>query len=158
MKIYLTRQDFSNLATQLCSQIIPIRDQFEWIVGIERGGLYISNWLAYVLGKKHTSIKIQFYGDGTEVKKSAIWQGHFSPAFDGQESPFLVVDDIVDSGRTVEFFKTIAWHGFPNPQKPAKFWVAALHWCKENSPNNEPDFYAETKKKDDWIVYPWEKD
>lgn len=150
-KVYLDNQDFSRLASALCSQIIPIRDQFEWVVGIERGGIPLSTWLAFSLGKKHSSIQLSLYGDSQE--KKSIPHVCFGPNWSFIiKSPFLLVDDIVDSGETLNLFRDLT------VVDKARYWVATLHWCKENSPYNKPDFYVETKKKDDWIVYPWEKE
>jgi len=156
MKIYITDQDYSRMVINLCTQLLPIKDKFEWIVGIERGGLPISSYLSYALNKKHTSINISFYGDGDkptdEVKSSLIWKDHFNTLFYEGVS-FLLVDDIVDSGRTIKFFKHIT--GITQNNKPT-YWIATLHWCKENSPDCKPDFYVEEKNINDWIVYPWE--
>lgn len=155
-EIHLSRPDFTGMVQSLCNQLLPIRNQFEVIVGIERGGIPISSWLAYVLGKEHTSIKISFYGDKRVVSKSAIWSGNFDPCYDGR--PFLLVDDIVDSGKTVTYFREkIGWYGLGRGRTPSRYWVASLHWCPENSPHCKPDFFVETKKKSDWIVYPWEE-
>lgn len=151
-KIFLTNEDFSRMAGQLCSQILKIRDQFQWVVGIERGGLPLSQWLAYALQKPHSSITISLYGDRT-VKTGTpphIW---FGPHWDKIiKSPFLLVDDIVDSGETLRLFQELTF------VDKATYWLATLHWCEENSPNQKPDFFVEKKRKADWIVYPWEKD
>lgn len=156
MKIHVTEQDYMRLVTDLCCQILPIRDKFEWIVGIERGGLPISSYLSYALNKKHTSINISFYGDNDKpahsVKSSLIWKDHFNTLF-YEGVPFLLVDDIVDSGRTIKFFKHIT--GITQNNNPV-YWIASLHWCKENSPDCKPDFYVEEKKASDWVIYPWE--
>ena len=150
MKIYITERDYSKMVTDLCCQILPIKDKFEWIVGIERGGLPISSYLSYALNKKHTSVKISFYGDGDKpksiIKSSFIWEKNF----DVLSHPFLLVDDIVDSGRTINYFKE------KTQKDKSTYWIATLHWCKENSPNCKPDFYVEEKNINDWIVYPWE--
>lgn len=119
-KIFISDQDFSQMCQQLCSQIFPHKDNFQWVVGIKRGvpphvwfGPHVERWI-------HT--------------------------------PFLLVDDIVDSGETLDLFRELTLVDKP------KFWVATLHWCEENSPCHKPDYFVETKKKSEWIVYPWEKD
>ena len=161
-KTYLDEKDFHRLSSELCAKIISIKDKFDWVVGIERGGVPISGWLAYTLGKKHTTVCISIYGDDHKINQDRVnkldgninWAGGdlrntFSPIVVKQ--PFLIVDDIVDTGTTIKYLKKCMQ--FDNPI----YWVASLHWCPENSPDCKPDFYVETKKKDDWIVYPWEK-
>ncbi len=145
MKLYITREQFSTMLTQLCSQILPIKDQFTHVVGIERGGIPISSWLADTLGKKHHSILISRYGDREQPNGL-----HICRIIDLPRTPFLLVDDIVDSGETIQYFKELKCNFIP------KFWVATLHWCPENSPHQKPDFYVDIKKKGDWIIYPWE--
>jgi hypoxanthine phosphoribosyltransferase len=137
------------MATDLCNQLLPFKNKFEWIVGVERGGLPLSNWLSYVMGKPHTSVQISLYGDGDKIKINSpyVWLGLHHETY--LKHPFLLVDDIVDSGKTLALFRDLTFLHKP------KFMVATLHWCPENNPNHKPDFYIETKKKEDWIVYPW---
>jgi hypoxanthine phosphoribosyltransferase len=154
-EIYLDNRDFHLLVSRLGNKIKPIIDKIDWVVGIERGGLPISNWLSYAFGKKHQSILISFSDlpNGQISLKSLNTWGWSKFLNEIQNSSILLVDDIVDSGRTVKFFKSIVAESI----KTNGIWVASLHWCPENSPECEPDFYVETKKKDEWIVYPWEK-
>lgn len=137
------------MITDLCSKILPIKDKFEWIIGIERGGVHISTWLAYVLGKKHTSVKISFRGDNIEPQTDVQYQNPNTFLFD---RPYLLVDDIIDSGKTINFFRKVV-----SPSRSI-YWIATLHWCPENSPDCEPDFYVATKRACDWVVYHWEMD
>lgn len=145
MKIHITQEDFGQMAMELCTKLLAIRDKFEWIVGIERGGVPLSTWLAYALNKKHTTIKISFYKDGDKPNKKCIVGEADFPCTEN----ILVVDDIVDSGNTMAVL-----HGML-PSGYKKVWIATLHWCEENSPLQKPDFFVEKKKKSDWIVYPW---
>jgi len=146
-KLYLTNEDFSRMAQNLCAQLGKIQNRFQWVVGIERGGLPLSRWLSYALNKQHTSVNISFRDGNAPAIGDQRWY-HFAQMFDGV--PFLVVDDIVDSGKTIKFLKQVV--------RTDNMWVAALHWCPESSPDCKPDFFVETKHKDQWIVYPWEKD
>lgn len=56
----------------------------------------------------------------------------------------LVVDDIADTGTTLQHYRE-------------KGWEIAVIWYKPQS-KVVPDFYAvkETRKKMGWIVFPWE--
>lgn len=145
MKIYIGESQLSLMLTQLCSQILSIQDQFKTIVGIERGGVPISTWLAYVLNKEHITVSISFRDGNAPTLDEQRWY-HFANTFEGQ--PLLIVDDIVDSGKTIDFIRQVFSRN--------KLWIATLHWCPENSPNHKPDFFVEQKCKEDWIVYPWE--
>jgi hypoxanthine phosphoribosyltransferase len=146
-KIYLSNEDFNLLAVNLRDQILPIKDRIEWIVGIGRGGLPLSNWLASELNKRHAEIYISFRDRALSTSEDAEDVSQYDEFI---HHPFLLVDDIVDSGRTMAHFKEITRRHEP------KYWTAALHWCPENSPNCKPDYYVATKKISEWIVYPWE--
>tara|TARA_B100000900_G_C20212830_1_gene566554 strand:+ start:123 stop:560 length:438 start_codon:yes stop_codon:yes gene_type:complete len=65
----------------------------------------------------------------------------------------LIVDDICDSGETLDKFveKHQTLYSFPFNLK-----TAVLHY-KPHTSCFEPTFNAEKWNKDDWLVYPWEK-
>jgi hypoxanthine phosphoribosyltransferase len=148
MKKFVTSADFCRMVSNLCAQLAPIRSQFEWIVGVERGGIPISTFLSYALDKKHDTISISFYGENETPNNVPLINKPFVPS--KYTSPILIVDDIVDTGRTIDMIRGLA------DAENKRIWVATLHWCEDNSPNMEPDFYVEKKSKDCWIVYPWE--
>ena len=57
----------------------------------------------------------------------------------------LIVDDIVDTGGTLERL----FHSLGN-----KFQVVSIY--KGDDPKVKPDFYLHQKKK--WVIFPWETD
>jgi hypoxanthine phosphoribosyltransferase len=149
--IQVTDKKFIEMADELYHQIIPIKDKFEWIVSIRRGGEPLGNWLSIALEKLHTCIEISLYGNDKTKKDVTphIWLGpHYKKYVTTQ---FLLVDDICDSGSTIKLFRDLV------AKDGAKFWIATLHWCEENSPDCRPDFFVEKKLKTSWVVYPWEK-
>ena len=58
----------------------------------------------------------------------------------------LIIDDIWDSGRTME--AVLEYLGKENVT------TATLYW-KEKA-LNKPNYYAETARENEWIVFPWE--
>jgi hypoxanthine phosphoribosyltransferase len=145
-KIYLSPTELHLMMNQLASKIIQYRRSYKMIVGIANGGLNISNCLSYFLNIPHKTITIRFR-DGIEHKTDCV-----ESEIHHIEKPFLLVDDIIDSGATLRFFKQFEY------VQGADFDVATLHWCKENSGGEKPDFYVATKNISDWIIYPWEKE
>ena len=141
-KTYLDNQDFHRLCTELCSKILPFKNKFDWIVGIERGGVPISSWLSYVLNKNYTTVQISTYDTPRPVINLKNLPGTI----------FLLVDDIVDTGNTIRILESEG-----KIKQGSDFYLASLHWCPSNSPFCKPDFYVATKEKNEWIVYPWEK-
>ena len=141
-KVILDKSDFYRLSSELYHKVFLIKDKFDWIVGIERGGVPLSSWLSYVLNKKHTTIQISTYGSSKPVVNLKNLPGTI----------FLLVDDIVDSGNTIRILESEG-----KIKQGSDFYLASLHWCPSNSPFCKPDFYVETKEKYQWIIYPWEK-
>jgi hypoxanthine phosphoribosyltransferase len=143
-KIYINRTDLHGMMNKLTRSIVDNSKKYKSIVGIANGGLAISNCLSYFLLLPHITITIRLR-DGKAVDAS----------LDGMEKvtkPFLWVDDIIDSGETLKYFKQQGYI------QGVDFDVATLHWCPKNSRGERPDYYVATKEVTDWIVYPWEKE
>jgi len=66
--------------------------------------------------------------------------------FEEDQGPVLIIDDLIDSGETIQTLKTIC--GF----RENKDAVAVLFWHK-SAP--KPDFYVKTKPNA-WVVFYWE--
>ena len=93
------------------------------ITGIPRGGAIIALLLSHKLNLPYVPIDVAKLG---ELK--------------GQ---ILVVDDIADSGTTLDPFI-------------ADYWTYTLHWKQKSIA--KPTFYSvEVPNEGVWIVYPWEK-
>lgn len=152
MKKYITQQEFSSLLLKLLEQLNRHRDEFDVVLGIKNGGINISQPVADFLQKPHWDIHISFY-DGEQrliephVKEDKLDIYRTKWNF----NKLLWVDDIVDSGSTLKWF--IDKTGL---KKGVDFSVATIHWCPAASPTLEPEFFVETKKENEWIVYPWE--
>ena len=130
----MSQRDFSDAVCKLSGKIFNVYRHIDCIVGIANGGLAISNFLAYAWNLPHF-----------EYNPKTI----FIPDLAGKRP--LLVDDIVDTGATLKRFKKAT-----RLIQGEDFFVATLHWCPEMSGREKPDFYVLTKKKSEWIVYPWE--
>ena len=98
-----------------------------FLYGIPRGGLIVATCLTHL-----DECLSLFVSDVSRVA---------DPNF-----PLVIVDDIVDSGKTAEEYKNII---------QIKVEVAALFYREGAS--FEPDFYAEKLDSDVWIKFPWER-
>ena len=115
-RILVDWEEFGIMVDKLALKIRRSGMKFDNICGIARGGLPLAVALSHKL-------KIPF----TEVPEG---------------DNLLVVDDISDTGKTLEKFKDST--------------IACLYssdWTK-----TKPFFYVKTKTDEDsWIVFPWEK-
>ena len=152
MKIYLNQTEFNFKLLKLLEKLNGQMDQFDVVLGIKNGGLNVSYPISDFFNKTHWSIHISFY-DGEQKLTEPNVKENILDIYKTKWNfnKLLWVDDIIDSGSTLKWFidKTGLIKG-------KDFSVATIHWCKENSPNLEPEYYIDVKKKDDWIYYHWE--
>ena len=144
-KIRLSWKDVNAYIDTLCQDVKNSGISYKSVVGIQRGGLNISMPLSECLGVKHRSVKVSFY-DG-DVKRDEPLIDLFD--LDTCEKPFLIVDDLIDSGITLKYLSERF-----GLKQGEDYHIAVIHWNKENESGLQPDYYAEEKPKD-WLVYPW---
>lgn len=119
------------------------------IFAITRGGLIPAAILAYMLDVRriHT-VRVQHYDN----KNSRLEPG---PQFIEETRPFdsldiyterlLIVDDIIDTGETLEFVRRAA-HDHAEEIKVAALYV-------RSDQEHSADWYW--KVEDEWVVFPW---
>ena len=122
MKTFYSWEDIEMAVSDLCYKLKD--ESFEAIYGIPRGGLIIAVMMSHKL-----DIPLITSLDGMYGKK------------------FLIVDDIADTGRTLEKSKKLEVCQY------AKY--ATIDYHKQSIV--EPDYWI-NEKGDKWIVYPWERD
>jgi len=116
-KIKISPSKFDKMMKDLATQINNVgTKEYDGIFPIPRGGLAMALWLSHRLDLPIV----------TELSINT-----------------LVVDDISDTGKTLQFYKKLGND------------IACLFtsdWTK-----SEPTFWLENKlEKDSWIVFPWE--
>lgn len=129
-KIYYSWDDIDWLVETLGRHIVKDcqkndttpEESFKGIYGIPRGGLVTAVMLSHRLNIPFVDRLNDMYGER-----------------------FLIVDDIADTGKTIDQMKRI------DVYKGA--YYATLNYHQQSS--HEPEYWVE-EKKDDWIVYPWE--
>ena len=121
MKEYISWNDFDILVDEL-ADMIP-EGVYEGVYAVPRGGLITGVMLSHKLILPFIDRLQSYYG-----KK------------------FLIVDDIADTGETLEKLKAEIF---------ANAHTATIHYHKQSIV--EPSFWV-TEKGDDWIVYPWEQE
>lgn len=140
-KVYVKPLQIDAMVRSLALYIKQSGRAFEQVVGIERGGLFISRPLAALLGLPHDSIMISCYTE-TGKRLAPVISGDYDTNLDT-----LIVDDLIDGGSTIKLLNKY-YHQTPSDA------VAVLFW---NTTSDEPDFYVE-EKPEQWLVWPWELD
>jgi hypoxanthine phosphoribosyltransferase len=117
------------------------------LVIIERGGLYVAQELIPLLPSKPTvhSVRVSFYSGQIRNQTPVVrWTNkRFNPT-----SRILIVDDLIDSGTTIDFLKN--YEPLQNVEA-LKFAVLAV---KDVSPFKS-DYYV-LDNVTGWVVFPWE--
>jgi len=146
----LTWRDIDALTDILLPQIAG---QFDALLIITRGGIVLGGILAEALDIRDVLIAAVEFPSSPDVAALA-WPTFLQFPSDtllrGRRA--LIVDDVWDSGRTIN---TVRGRVEAVGGKPA---TCVLHYKPGRSrfPDRQPDFYGAIT--DRWIVYPWEVD
>lgn len=125
----------------IATQILLSGKKYDYIVGIEKGGLFLSKPLSELLCLPHKSVRISFYEHGMAPALDPIVE---SNGYVYQPNG-LLVDDLIDEGRTIRKFVDLF----------GKLDVAVLLW-NFGAYVEEPKYYGGLKPKE-WVVFPWEQ-
>ena len=159
-KVYYTWQDVENQTQEILRQIHHDAWQPDYVVGLTRGGLVPANLISQYLSCPMECLKVSLRDDSTKPEHN-LWMAE--DAYEGKN--ILIVDDINDSGATLNWIKK-DWEAFhpskPNPWKT--IWntsvrVATLVDNESSKSKLAIDYSAVTINKADkdvWIVFPWE--
>jgi hypoxanthine phosphoribosyltransferase len=119
-KIYLSWDEIEDAIESLAHQIKQSGKKIGSMDGLARGGLIPAVMLSHKLG-------IPFMNEDNN-----------------DEGYILIVDDICDTGETLEYYDI---HDY--------ILTATIHY--KQTATVKPDFYYSLAKKDVWYCYPWEQ-
>lgn len=163
-KIYYTWQDVERQTQEILRQIQLDEWRPDYVVGLTRGGLVPANLISQYLEVPMHTLRVSLRdGDSPE---SNLWMAE--DAFgEGHEiaKNILIVDDINDSGATLNWIKQ-DWQSscFPNEPHWNFVWnnnvrVAVLVDNESSASELNVRYSAVDLNKaeeDSWIVFPWE--
>lgn len=145
MKHYYTYEEFKTDTQKLLEQIKT--ETFDGIVAISRGGLTLGHCIAEGLNLRDVqTVRTELYDDTT--KRDAIKL--FGECKFEKHKKILVLDDISDSGETLDFVMNYLQKSFPC----IEFTSATLFY--KHSSKYEPNFWV--KEAELWIDFFWEAD
>ena len=135
--------EYTSFVIDLLSQ--RVASDYDFIIGIGRGGLIPATLLAYKLNKKILQFGISTYNDTVQSDSYFIYQDLKLSEIPGK---YLVVDDICDTGNTFKIFKKI----YGNTDH--KFEYATL-FAKDHS-THLVDYYGLSVTEGTWLDFQWE--
>ncbi|MCW6167518.1 MAG: phosphoribosyltransferase [Thermoplasmatales archaeon] len=144
-----TWEDVDRWADRVGEQVLAAGRRPDTIVGLTRGGWVPARLLADRLGVKRVySLRAQHWGvTATPSGKAEVTEGPSGPV-EGQQ--VLVVDDITDTGESLELALARVREGRPARAETAAF----LHISHSKF---RPDYFGEEIPKESWVwvVFPW---
>lgn len=152
-KLFVTWEEYFKLCDNLVEQIKKVAIPYTDIVAIARGGLIPAQYLAYKLNIKQVYNYgiITYTTDNKKRSENYIYQK--AVPLEGGLRPIkriLIVDDIADSGKTVDH---VYWD--LRLAQPEDISVCTLHY----KPHSifTPKYYAQEVSNDRWVVYPYDE-
>jgi hypoxanthine phosphoribosyltransferase len=158
-KIYYTWSDIESQTQEILRQIALSDWRPDYVVGLTRGGLTPANLISQYLEVPMECLKVSLRDDGSDPEHN-IWMA--DDAYHGKN--ILIVDDINDSGATLNWIKK-DWEDFysSKPEPWLTIWNDSVRFAtlvhNEASGFQQIDYYSEEINKsveDSWIVFPWE--
>ena len=171
-KIYYTWQDVERQTQEILRQLQRDAWMPDYIVGLTRGGLVPANLISQYLSVPMECLKVSLRDDVSQPE-SNLWMAEdafgyteFDPMASGDgRKKILIVDDINDSGATLNWIKQ-DWMSscFPENERWNYVWgdnvrVAVLVDNEASASELNINYSAVDLNKaeeDLWIVFPWE--
>lgn len=152
----------------LTQEILRQMHQQQWkpdyVVGLTRGGLSPAVMISQYLDIPMYALKVSLRHGGEDCE-SNLWMAEDAYGYEKDPMNILIVDDINDSGATMEWIKK-DWQSacLPTDSRWSNVWNTNVKFavCYNNVTSSFKDIdYAarEINKVDDpqWIVFPWEQ-
>jgi uncharacterized protein len=151
--LYVSWSDYHQKIEQLAIQIYESGWQFNQIICLARGGLRIGDILSRIYQQPLAILATSSYsGTGKQERSNLIFSRHLTMTAENLGSCILLVDDLVDSGITLQ--QTIPWLKQNNDSSIEEIRTAVI-WYKACSVI-APDYYVDYLADNPWIHQPFE--
>ncbi|MEH2324314.1 MAG: phosphoribosyltransferase [Nostoc sp.] len=151
--LYVSWSDYHQKIEQLAIQIYQSGWEFNQIICLARGGLRVGDILSRIYQQPLAILATSSYsGIGKQERSNLIFSQHLTMTSEKLGSRILLVDDLVDSGITLE--QTIPWLK-QNNHSPIEEIRTAVLWYKACSVL-KPDYYVHYLAENPWIHQPFE--
>ncbi|MGF1512134.1 MAG: phosphoribosyltransferase [Elainellaceae cyanobacterium] len=153
--LHISWPEYYNKVERLAASVHQSGWSFDQIVCIAKGGLRIGDTLARLFDVPLAVMATSSYrGVGSDsTREQIVFSQHLAMTTRNLGSHVLLVDDLVDSGVTLE--RSVAWlqhyHGFyVEAVRTAVLWYKSCSVIK-------PDYYVDYLPDDPWIHQPFER-
>ncbi|OKH13764.1 phosphoribosyltransferase [[Limnothrix rosea] IAM M-220] len=143
--------EYHQTIEKLATQIQASKWEFNQILCLAKGGLRVGDILARIFDQPLAILNVRSYGGSDNRQQGKIEFAEHLTNFGKLGDRLLLVDDLVDSGVSIE--KTMEWLKAYAPEI-TEVKVAVL-WYKANS-QVKPDYFVEYLENNPWIQQPFE--
>jgi hypothetical protein len=151
--LYVSWSDYHQKIEQLAAQIYESGWKFNQIVCLARGGLRVGDILSRIYKQPLAILATSSYsGSGKQERGNLTFSRHLTMTTENLGSHILLVDDLVDSGITLE--QTIPWLK-EYSDSPVEEIRTAVIWYKACSVI-APNYYVDYLHDNPWIHQPFE--
>ena len=152
MSLHVSWEEYNVLVEKLALIVHESRFEFNQIICIARGGLRVGDVLSRIYEKPLAILSTHSYvADGGTVRGDLIIAEHMTMTAPRLGDRVLLVDDMVDSGHTLEKVVRTLPQRFPH----ITAMKSAVLWWKACSVY-EPDFHVVYLPENPWIHQPFE--
>jgi hypothetical protein len=150
--LYVSWSDYHRAIERLAAQVHASAWSFDQIVCIARGGLRVGDVMSRIFRRPLAIIFTQSYIENAgRVQGEITVSKHMAMMTPDLGMRVLLVDDLVDSGVTLEVVKELLVKEHPNVREMR----TAVLWYKASS-KLVPDYYVEHLAENPWIHQPFE--
>ena len=152
MALKVSWEQYNTLVERLALQIYESRWRFNQIICIARGGLRVGDVLSRIYELPLAILSTHSYtAEGGTMRGQLIIAEHMTMTAPRLGDVVLLVDDMVDSGHTLEAVHRALPQRFPHITEVR----TAVVWYKGHSVVR-PDYYVEHLPDNPWIHQPFE--
>lgn len=116
------------------------------IIALMRGGLVLGTMVSHRLNIPMRCIGLSSYNEDNKQEKIIVYQ---KVKLDKNFKIVLVIDDIIDSGKTIKYIK----NKIEKKHTKTKFYYTTMYATDKHKDN--VDYYC-YDKNDKWLMFPWE--
>ena len=144
-------EEYHQTIEKLAKQIQDSGWAFNQILCLAKGGLRVGDILARIFDQPLAILNVSSYGGSGNREQGNIRFAENFTNFGALGDRLLLVDDLVDSGVSIE--KTIAW--LQNHSPHITELRTAVLWYKGHS-SYKPNYFVEYLTDNPWIQQPFE--
>lgn len=159
----ITYDQTKNLVSKICREISTSGWIPDYVVGLTRGGLIPATMISHYFNVPCETLKVSLR-DGSDCESNG-WMAEDAFGYNGDRKNILIVDDINDSGATINWIKKDWQAGcLPNDLRWQNVWGENVRFAvlidnlasrAEVTPSwNGIEINKEEKNV--WINFPWE--